>query len=187
MTFISSFILYWIVQSYFVPNINSPPHPPVRRRRVCLVWRGRGGCKSPEVLIHGEAPQRAQGEQGLDTPSRTELSQGEEWVTQKSLGPEYTLIVTESTPNVLGTSWDTPKNSPRVRAHPLWWSPLLPSPQSAVWKAGSSQRSSCVLTPCPHSFPSPVTNVSHPSLAAPARLRCLSFPSTLSLPQLLLS
>lgn len=27
MTFISSFILYWIVQSYFVPNINSPPHP----------------------------------------------------------------------------------------------------------------------------------------------------------------
>lgn len=186
MTFISSFILYWIVQSYFVPNINSPPHPPVRRR-VCLVWRGRGGCKSPEVLIHGEAPQRAQGEQGLDTPSRTELSQGEEWVTQKSLGPEYTLIVTESTPNVLGTSWDTPKNSPRVRAHPPRWSPLLPSPQSAVWKAGSSQRSSCVLTLCPHSFPSPVTNVSHPSLAAPARLRCLSFPSTLNLPQLLSS
>lgn len=63
-----------------------------------------GVCKNPEVLIHGEAPQRAQGEQGLSTPSRTELSQGGEQVTQKSLGPEYTVIVTESTPNVLRTS-----------------------------------------------------------------------------------
>lgn len=35
------------------------------------VWFG-GGWKNPEVLIHGEAPQRAQGEQELVIAFRTE-------------------------------------------------------------------------------------------------------------------